>query len=64
MSRLTARQRNSLVIGLTFVVIAIAYGGLATPLGYHIEWAGVTMLFALGFALGILSYVLTSGSSD
>jgi hypothetical protein len=61
---MTTRQRNSIVIGLTFVVIAIAYGGLAVPLGYHIEWAGVTMLFALGAALGIMSYVLTSGSSD
>ena len=58
------RQRNSIIIGVTFVVIAIAYGGLAPVLGYKIEWAGVTMLFALGFALGIMSYVLTSGSSD
>jgi hypothetical protein len=61
---MTTRQRNSLIIGATFVVIAIAYGGLAPVLGYKIEWAGVTMLFALGFALGIMSYVLTSGSSD
>jgi hypothetical protein len=61
---MTTRRRNSLVIGATFVIIAAIYGGLAIPLGYHIEWAGVTMLFALGFALGILSYVLTSGSSD
>jgi len=58
------RQRNSIIIGVTFVIIAIAYGGLAPVLGYKIEWAGVTMLFALGFALGIMSYVLTSGSSD
>jgi len=61
---MTTRQRNSLIIGITFVIIAIAYGGLAPVLGYKIEWAGVTMLFALGFALGIMSYVLTSGSSD
>ena len=61
---MTTRRRNSILIGVTFVVVAIVYGGLAVPLGYHIEWAGVTMLFALGFALGILSYVLTSGSSD
>ena len=61
---MTARQRNSLVIGATFVVIAIVYGALAPVFGYRIEWAGVTMLFALGFAIGILSYVLTSGSSD
>ena len=61
---MTTRRRNSILIGVGCVVVAIAYGGLAQPLGYKIEWAGVTMLFALGFALGILSYVLTSGSSD
>jgi type II secretory pathway component PulM len=61
---MTTRRRNSILIGVTFVVVAIAYGVLAQPLGYKIEWAGVTMLFALGFALGIMSYVLTSGSND
>jgi hypothetical protein len=60
----TTRRRNSLLIGATFVVIGIAYGLLAVPLGYHVEWAGVTLLPALGVALGILAYVLTSGSSD
>ena len=61
---MTTRQRNAIAIGVTFVVIAVAYGGLAPVFGYRIEWAGVTMLFALGAALGIMSYVLTSGSSD
>ena len=61
---MSSRRRNSIVIGVTFVVIAALYGGLAPVLGYRIEWAGVTMLGALGVALGILSYVLTSGSSD
>jgi len=31
------RQRNSIIIGVTFVIIAIAYGGLAPVLGYKIE---------------------------
>jgi hypothetical protein len=61
---MTTRQRNAIVIGVTFLVTGIAYGALAQPLGYHIEWAGVTMLVALGAALGIMSYVLTSGSND
>lgn len=61
---MTTRRRNAILIGVTFVVVAIAYGVLAQPLGYKIEPAGVTMLFALGFALGIMSYALTSGSSD
>jgi len=61
---MTTRRRNSILIGVTFVVIASLYGGLAPVLGYHIEWAGVTLLGALGVALGVLSYVLSSGSSD
>jgi hypothetical protein len=61
---MTTRTRNSLLIGITFVVIAALYGGLAPVLGYDIGWAGVTMLGALGVALGILTYVLSSGSSD
>lgn len=58
------RRRNSIVIGVTFVIVAFAYWYLAPVLGYRIEWAGVTMLFALGWALGIMSYVLTSGSGE
>jgi hypothetical protein len=61
---MTTRSRNSLAIGIAFVVTAAVYAGLANPLGYKIEWAGATMLAALGVALGIMAYVLTSGSSD
>jgi type II secretory pathway component PulM len=61
---MTSRTRNSLVIGVSFIVVAVLYAGLAQPLGYRIEWAGATMLLALGAALGIMAYVLTSGSGD
>ena len=61
---MTGRRRNSIIIGASFVLIGVAYGALAVPLGYHVEWAGVTLLPALGVALGILAYVLSSGSSD
>ena len=61
---MTTRTRNSLAIGISFVITAVLYAGLANPLGYRIEWAGATMLGALGVALGIMAYVLTSGSSD
>ena len=57
------RRTTSLVILLGFVAVSIAYAGLAIPLGYHIEWAGVTMLAALGIALGMLWYVLNAGES-
>jgi uncharacterized membrane protein YdfJ with MMPL/SSD domain len=61
---LSARRRNAILIGVTFIVVALGYWYFAPILGYHVEWAGVTMLFALGWALGIMSYVLTSGSGD
>jgi hypothetical protein len=55
--------RNVLVIGGTFVVVAAIYALGAVPLGYHIEWAGVTMLSALGIAMALMFYVLIAGSS-
>jgi hypothetical protein len=55
------RYRNAILIGVACVVTAAAYAGLATPFGYKIEWAGVTMLVALGAALGIMVAVLDTG---
>jgi len=55
--------RNVIVIGATFVVIAAVYALGAVPLGYQIEWAGVTMLAALGVAMALMFYVLIAGSS-
>jgi hypothetical protein len=56
--------RNTIVIGVAFVVTAAVYALGAVPLGYHIEWAGVTMLGALGVAMAIMFYVLIAGSSE
>ena len=58
------RHRNAIVIGITCVVLAALYGALAPVLGYHVEWAGVTMLIALGAALGIMVGVLEEGLRD
>jgi uncharacterized membrane protein (DUF485 family) len=58
------RHRNSIVIGLSSIVLAAIYGALAPVFGYHIEWAGVTMLIALGVALGIMVGVLEAGVGD
>jgi uncharacterized membrane protein (DUF485 family) len=58
------RHRNSLIIGLSSIVLATIYGALAPVFGYHIEWAGVTMLIALGVALGIMVGVLEAGLGD
>jgi hypothetical protein len=58
------RGRNVIVIAITFIVTGAIYAIGAPILGYHIEWAGVTMLGALGVALSIMFYVLLAGSSQ
>ena len=55
---MTGRHRNAIIIAIGCVVTGVLYGGLAQPFGYRIEWAGVTMLIALGAALGIMFFVL------
>jgi hypothetical protein len=56
--------RNVLVIAVTFITLGAIYAIGAPILGYHIEWAGVTMLGALGIAMTIMFYVLFAGSSQ
>lgn len=58
------RNRNAILIGIACVVLAVAYGGLAEPLRYKIEWAGVTMLAALGVAMAIMVAVLDIGQGE
>ena len=58
------RHRNAIIIGISCVVLAALYGGLAPVFSYHVEWAGVTMLVALGAAMGILVAVLEAGLGD
>jgi hypothetical protein len=55
--------RNTIIIGGAFVLVAAVYALGAVPLGYDIEWAGVTMLAALGVAMAIMFYVLIAGSA-
>ncbi|MBI2762306.1 MAG: hypothetical protein HYX54_00895 [Chloroflexi bacterium] len=55
--------RNVIVIGLAFVAVGTLYALGAVPLGYDIEWAGVTMLGALAIAMSLMAYVLIAGSS-
>ena len=55
------RYRWSIAIGISCVVLGTLYGALAPVFGYRIEFAGVTMLIALGAALGLMAAVLTTG---
>jgi len=58
------RHINSIIIAVVCVVVAILYGALAPVFGYKVEWAGVTMLAALGAALGIMFAVLDIDRGD
>ena len=55
--------RNAAIIAVAFIAIGALYALGAVPLGYRIEWAGVTMLGALGIAMSLMAYVLIAGSS-
>lgn len=59
-----SQHRNALIIAIGCVLTAIAYGALAPVFGYRVEWAGVTMLAALGAALGIMFLVLHTGHGE
>ena len=59
-----SQHRNALFIAIACVVTGILYGALAPVFGYHIEWAGVTMLIALGAALGLMFLVLHTGHGE
>ena len=50
------KPRYALLVGGVFVAVGIVYGLLS-----H-DWAGVTMLLALGLAMALMAYVLVSGS--
>ena len=56
--------RNSIFVGLVFVVIAIIYWAVPTIGGWHVDYAGVTMLLALGVAMSLMAYVLIAGSHE
>jgi hypothetical protein len=58
------RHANAIIIAIACVVTAFLYGALAPVFGYHPEWAGVTMLAALGAALGIMFLVLHTGPGE
>ena len=50
------KPRYTLLIGALFIAVAIIYGLLSR------DWGGVTMLGALGIAMGLMAYVLVAGS--
>ena len=54
--------RNAVFVGLLFVAIGFIYWVAPHVFNGHIDYAGTTMLIALGAAMGIMAYVLIAGS--
>jgi hypothetical protein len=50
------RPRRAMLIGLVFIGIGVVYGFLSR------DWGGVTMLCALGIAMGLMGFVLMAAS--
>jgi len=51
--------RRAALVGIIFVVIAVAYYGFATLLDpTHVDWAGFVMLIALGVAMSLMAFIL------
>jgi hypothetical protein len=53
--------RRAAMVGLLFPVIAVIYFLAPTALGGSVDFAGVTLLVALGAATAIMAYVLFHG---
>ena len=56
--------RNAAAVGLVFIVVAVLFWAIPTFGGWHVDYAGVTMLLFLGVAMAIMAYVLVAGSPN
>ena len=56
--------RNAALVGIVFIVIGFVYWFLPTYGGWHVDYAGTTMLLALGVAMAMMAYVLVAGSRE
>jgi hypothetical protein len=56
------KPRLAILIGVTFVVVTVAYYSFPVYLGGHVDLAGITMLLALAVAMSVMFYVLLAGS--
>ena len=53
--------KRAALVGIVFIVIAVLYYVAPTVLGGTVDWAGFTMLIALGIAMSLMAYVLFAG---
>jgi hypothetical protein len=59
---LLRHPRNAALVGIVFLVIGLIYWAVQYLAGWHVDYAGVTMLIALGAAMALMAYVLVSGT--
>lgn len=55
--------RNAALIGILFVVIGVIFWAAPYLGGWHVDYAGTTLLIFLGAAMALMAYVLVAGSS-
>jgi hypothetical protein len=55
--------RNAALVGILFLGIGIVYWAVPYLGGWHVDYAGTTMLIFLGAAMALMAYVLVAGSS-
>ena len=56
--------RNAALVGVLFIVIGLIYWAVPYVGGWHVDYAGTTMLIALGIAIAFMAYVLVAGSPN
>jgi hypothetical protein len=56
--------RNAIAVGVLFAVVAVIYWAVPTIGGWHVDYAGATLLLVLGVAMSIMAYVLIAGSPN
>ena len=56
--------RNAAAVGLLFIVVGVLFWAIPTLGGWHVDYAGATMLLFLGVAMAIMAYVLVAGSPN
>ena len=56
--------RNAIALGVLFVTIGLIYWVVPYLGGWHVDYSGMTMLIALGAAMGIMAYVLIAGAPN
>ena len=56
--------RNAALVGVLFIVIGLIYWAVPYFGGWHVDYAGTTMLAVLGIGTALMAYVLIAGSPN